>query len=71
MQPNGVEKSAPGETYAQDVPPEPGAVPPPVQLAPPISAATQTLLAGIAITSAIIALTLRYIAIRKWRAKAK
>jgi anti-sigma factor RsiW len=68
---NGVEKSAPGETYAQDVSPEPGEVPPPAQLAPPISAATQILLAGLAIASGIIALILRYTAIRKWRAKAK
>lgn len=68
--PNGMEKSAPGETYAQDIPADSDAVSP-VQPAPPISAASQILLAGVAIASGIIALTIRYTAIRKWRAKAK
>ncbi len=68
LQPNGMEKSAPGETFAQEVPIEAA---PQVQPAPPIGATLQIVLAVIAILSAIIALTLRYTTIRKWRAKAK
>ena len=71
LQPNGMEKSAPGETFAQDTPPEPDAISQVQPAPPPIGASLQILLAGIAILSAIIALTLRYTTIRKWRAKAK
>jgi hypothetical protein len=70
LQPNGMEKSAPGEYFAQEVPPEPDAVVQ-VQPAPPIGIAWQIVLAGIAITSGLIAFILRYTAVRKWRAKAK
>jgi len=68
LQQNGMEKSAPGETFAQEVPIEAA---PQVQPAPPIGVTLQIMLAVIAILSAIIALTLRYTTIRKWRAKAK
>jgi hypothetical protein len=68
LQPNGIEKSAPGETFAQEVPIEAA---PQVQPAPPIGVTLQIVLAVIAILSAIIALTLRYTSIRKWRAKAR
>ena len=71
LQPNGMEKSAPGETYAQEIPPEPDTASQVQPAPPPIGASTQILLAGIAILSAIIALILRYTTIRKWRAKAK
>ena len=70
MQPNGMEKSAPGETFAQEVSPEPDAAVQ-AQPAPPIGIALQIVLASIAIASALIAITLRYTTIRKWRAKAK
>jgi hypothetical protein len=69
-QPNGMEKSAPGETYAQQITPE-------VigddfdEHKPPISPNIIIVLAGIALLSGVIALLLRYAAIRKWRAKAK
>jgi hypothetical protein len=70
IQPNGVEKSAPGEAYAQEFTPQPD-VAPQEQPAPPIGVNLQIILAAIAILSAITALILRYTAIRKWRAKAK
>jgi len=56
-----VQKSAPSETLSQKSP------------APtrPFGSTLQVVLAGIAILSALIAFLLRYIAIRKWRAKAK
>ena len=68
LQQNGIEKSAPGETFAQEAPIEAA---PQVQPAPPIGVTLQIVLAVIAILSAIIALTLRYTTIRKWRAKAR
>ncbi len=66
-----MEKSAPGEAYAQEIPPEPDAAAQVQPAQPPIGATWQIILAGIAILSAIIALILRYTTIRKWRAKAK
>ena len=71
MQPaekSGVQEAPAGETFAQEVPLVEA---PQVQSAPPIGATLQIVLAIIAFLSAIIALTLRYTAIRKWRAKAK
>ena len=70
IQPNGVEKSAQAEAYAQDAAPEPD-VASQAQPAPPIGANLQITLAGIAILSALTALILRYTTIRKWRAKAR
>jgi hypothetical protein len=66
---NGVAEALPSETFAQQTPPEEPIAPPPP--APPVSAALQLVLAGIAIISAIIAISLRYSAIRKWRTKTK
>ena len=68
MQPDAVEKSAPGEAYAQDVAPEPDVA---AQPAPPIGSMLQIILAGIGILSALTAFALRYFTIRKWRAKAR
>jgi hypothetical protein len=65
---NGVEKAAPGEPYAQGIPPDAALQ---TQPAPPVGATLQIALAIIAITSALVAFILRYTAIRKWRAKAK
>jgi hypothetical protein len=69
-QPNAVEKSGPGENYAQDLTPEPDEATQ-AKSAPPIGITTQITLAGIAALCAIIALILRYNTIRKWRVKAK
>ena len=56
-----------GDTFAFKVPEEtPERTP-----APLISAPVQIVLASIAILSALVAFALRYVAIRKWRAKAK
>lgn len=71
IQPNGVEKSAPGEAYAQDIAPEPEATVQEGTAPRPINANLQILLAGIAVLTAIVAFILRYITIRKWRAKAR
>ena len=68
-QPNIVEKAGPGEAYAQDTPDPDAATQ--ARPAPPVGITLQLILAGIAILSAIIALSLRYTTIRKWRAKAK
>jgi hypothetical protein len=65
---NGMEKAAPGETYAQDAPPD---VVSQAQPAPPIGVTLQIALAAIAIISALVTFILRYITIRKWRAKAR
>lgn len=65
---SGVQEIAPGEAYAQDVASDEAPQPQP---APIIGVIVQIALAGIAIISAMIALTLRYSEIRKWRAKAK
>lgn len=75
--PQPSEKSGviPGELYAQKVPEQERA--PDVQEIPaiepkvPISASLQILLAGIAVLCAVIAISLRYFAIRKWRVKTK
>jgi hypothetical protein len=66
--PDGVQKAAPNDTFAQSAPAEETL---PARPAPPIGVSLQIVLAGIALLSAIIAFTLRYSAIRKWRAKAK
>jgi anti-sigma factor RsiW len=65
---DGVQKAAPGDTFAQSVPTEETLQ---TQPALPIGVPLQIVLAGVAILSAITAFTLRYSAIRKWRAKAK
>jgi len=56
-----VQKSAPGETLTSEPPVRPR----------PFGSTLQGVLAGIAILSALVAFLLRYIAIRKWRAKAR
>lgn len=64
---NGVQEAPTGDTFAQQMPPqEPDRSP-----APLISAPVQITLAGIAAVSALVAFILRFIAIRKWRAKVK
>lgn len=70
MQPNAFEKSAPAESYAQENEPQPEVISQ-EKPAPPISANFQLTLAGIAILTAIIALILRFLTIRKWRTKTK
>ena len=66
---SGVQEAPPGETFAQqNVPEESTQAPAP---APPISPTVQIALAGIAILCGLVALFLRYFAIRSWRAKAK
>jgi len=70
---SGVQQVAPtAEAFAQQTAPleAPQAQPEP-NPSPPISAAWQIALALIALLSGLIALILRYSAIRKWRAKAK
>ena len=62
---SGAEAVPPGETLAQQAPPEKT---PPATL---IGSSLQVVLAGIAILSAIIAFAIRYITIRKWRAKTR
>jgi anti-sigma factor RsiW len=62
---SGVQESPSAETFAQEAPLDEA------PSAQPIGTTPQILLAVIAILSAVIALTLRYTAIRKWRAKAK
>ncbi len=64
---SGVQEAPSGDTFAQQIPDEvPDRSP-----APLISAPVQITLASIAILSALVAFALRYVAIRKWRAKAK
>jgi anti-sigma factor RsiW len=65
---SGVQQVPPGETFAQDAAPAEAMQ---TQPAPPIGATVQLALAGIAILCGLIALILRYTAIRKWRAKAR
>jgi anti-sigma factor RsiW len=65
---SGVQQAPTSETFAQQAPQE---AQPTQPAAPPISTTVQIVLAGIAIASGLIALLLRYTAIRKWRAKAK
>jgi len=71
IQPNGFEKSAPGKVYTQDVTPEPEFTVQEKSVPRPVGVTLQILLAGIAILSAIVAFTLRYITIHKWRTKAR
>jgi hypothetical protein len=66
---SGVQAVPTGEDFAQQTVPDETEQPKPVT--PPIGVTVQFVLAGIAILSGLIALILRYIAIRKWRAKAK
>jgi hypothetical protein len=66
---SGVQEVPPGETFAQQT--APGEAEQAQRPARPISASVQIVLAGVAILSGLIALLLRYSAIRKWRAKAK
>lgn len=65
---SGVQEPPVGETFAQQTAPEET---PERQPAPPIAPPVQIVLAGVAILSGLIALLLRYNAIRKWRAKIK
>jgi len=66
---SGAQEAPPGEAFAQQAAPEEAAQP---QLpAPPIGVTLQIILAGIAILSALTAFTLRFLTIRKWRAKAR
>lgn len=65
---SGVQEIVPEEAYAQDVAPDETQQPQP---APIIGVIAQIVLAGIAVLSAIIAFTLRYSEIRKWRAKSR
>jgi len=66
---SGVQEVPPGETFAQQTVPEQELQTQPPK--PPVNGTLQLVLAGIAILSGLIALILRYSAIRKWRAKAK
>jgi hypothetical protein len=63
----GVQEAPSGEPFAQHIPEDAQTR----SVAPLISAPVQIILAGIAILSALVAFTLRYTAIRKWRARAK
>jgi hypothetical protein len=65
---SGVQELPTDEAYAQNAPLEETTH---EQIAQPINPTVQIVLAGIAILSGLIALILRYTAIRKWRAKAK
>jgi hypothetical protein len=67
---SGVQPIPTGDTFAQqadetELPPESP------QVSPPFSPTVQVVLALVAILSGLVALVLRYFAIRKWRAKAK
>lgn len=66
---SGVQAPPTGETLAQQA--APGEAEQVQPTARPISAPVQIMLAVIAILSGLVALTLRYTAIRKWRAKAR
>jgi hypothetical protein len=65
---SGVQAVPTGEAFAQQPPPEVEQAQP---AAAPVGATVQFVLAAVAILSGLIALLLRYLAIRKWRAKAK
>ena len=65
---SGVQPPPPGETLAQPASPLDTQEQQPAR---PISPTVQILLAGIALLSGVVALLLRYSAIRKWRAKTK
>jgi anti-sigma factor RsiW len=66
---SGVQAPPTGETFAQQA--APNEAEQAQRPARPISATVQIVLAGVAILSGLIALLLRYSAIRKWRAIAK
>ncbi|MBN1453398.1 MAG: hypothetical protein JW963_20450 [Anaerolineales bacterium] len=66
---SGVQEAPPDETFAQQAAPDQTQQSQPPK--PPVNISLQIALAGIAILSGLIALILRYSAIRKWRAKAK
>jgi len=65
---SGVQEIPPGETFAQQTAP---VETPERQLVKPISPTVQIALALIALLSGLVALILRYSAIRKWREKAR
>jgi hypothetical protein len=65
---SGVQAAPTGEAFAQQTAPDEVEQ---TQPAAPIGATVQIVLAAVAILSGLIALLLRYTAIRKWRAKAK
>ncbi|MGB7873765.1 MAG: hypothetical protein WBL25_05230 [Anaerolineales bacterium] len=65
---SGVQEPSPNDTFAQQT--APGETPE-GQPARPISPSVQIVLAGIALLSGVVAIILRYSAIRKWRAKTK
>jgi len=65
---SGVQEITPDETFAQDTGPVEA---PPARPTPPIGPTVQIVLAGIVVLCGLIALSLRYSAIRKWRAKAR
>lgn len=65
---SGVQEVPPGETFAQQTTPMETPEPRPEK---PISSIVQIALALIALLSGLVALILRYSAIRKWRAKAR
>jgi hypothetical protein len=64
---NGVQEAPEGDAFAQRTPEE---APKPLPT-PPIGAPVQIVLAVIAVLSALVGFALRYLAIRKWRARAK
>ena len=66
---SGVQAVPTGEAFAQQTAPD--EIEQAQQPGPPIGTTVQIVLAGIAIISALVALILRYTAIRKWRAKAR
>jgi anti-sigma factor RsiW len=69
---SGVQAIPTGEGFAQQTAPTaPDEVEQPQPVARPINTTVQFVLAGVALLSGLIALILRYSAIRKWRAKAK
>ena len=69
MMPDSAEKSAQDEANAQADALETAKAP--EGSVSPVDSASQIILAGIAILSALIAFTIRFITIRKWRTKAK
>jgi hypothetical protein len=69
LEKSGVQAAPTNDAFRQQIPQE-GLRQAPTP-APPISAPVQIVLGLIAVLSALIAFILRYIAIRKWRAKAK
>jgi anti-sigma factor RsiW len=66
---SGVQVVPTPEDFSQQAPPNVFDEPKPVE--PPIGVTVQVILAGVALLSGLVALILRTIAIRKWRAKAR